>query len=288
MNSVKYKYWDTEGHCPVGESNLDGCTGKLLDPNGCTLMICTEGRALVNIDCNKMAIRRGCLVVIHYDMSFILLDKSPGFKVRYISVSMDIMEFVYYGITSASFWNYTYKYPIFLVDGERYGVLMQWFIQMEWIAERYWNEKRGEMLKNGIYNLFMSLFCELEQDGEYNAFEIQKKNRAATLINLFYVLLNRYYNKHPEVGFYAERLCITPDYLHKLISENCDTTPKELINQQRIIAMKTLLLNTNLSLKDIAIELNFNDISYMCRFFRSRTGLSPSDYRNSLRNGAKK
>jgi len=32
--------------------------------------------------------------------------------------------------------------------------------------------------------------------------------------------------------------------------------------------------------EQMAVRLNFSDTSYMCRYFRKRTGMSISDYRN--------
>lgn len=59
-----------------------------------------------------------------------------------------------------------------------------------------------------------------------------------------------------------------------------EQSPKEIIEQMIIVEIKTYLSNTNLSIKNIAAEMNFEDPSYMCRFFRRHTGSSPTEYRN--------
>lgn len=79
--------------------------------------------------------------------------------------------------------------------------------------------------------------------------------------------------------FYADKLNVTPDYLYKLIYRSDNVTPKEMIDRQTIITIKTYLQNTDLSVKNIASELNFDDPSYMCRFFRRMTGVSPVKFR---------
>ena len=47
--------------------------------------------------------------------------------------------------------------------------------------------------------------------------------------------------------------------------------------------MKSCLANTDMSVKDIASALHFEDISYMCRYFRRLTGVSPMGYRKASR-----
>lgn len=63
------------------------------------------------------------------------------------------------------------------------------------------------------------------------------------------------------------------------MSENFQLSPKELIDRQTVTEIKTYLVNTDMSVKHIASELNFEDVSYMCRYFRRQTGMSPMDYR---------
>lgn len=54
------------------------------------------------------------------------------------------------------------------------------------------------------------------------------------------------------------------------MSENFQLSPKELIDRQTVTEIKTYLVNTDMSVKHIASELNFEDVSYMCRYFDGR------------------
>lgn len=91
------------------------------------------------------------------------------------------------------------------------------------------------------------------------------------------------------MDFYAKKLCITSDYLYKISYKVANVSPKEVIDHQVLVAIKTYLSDTNLSVKNIASELNFDDPSYMCRFFRRMTGMSPIEFRNNseLQKGCK-
>ena len=124
----------------------------------------------------------------------------------------------------------------------------------------------------------MAINCEIKRLG-INEGNTYQKSKTWKLVEKFYMLLNRYHTKHRDVKFYADKLNVTPDYLYKLIYRSDNVTPKEMIDRQTIITIKTYLQNTDLSVKNIASELNFDDPSYMCRFFRRMTGVSPVKFR---------
>ena len=94
-------------------------------------------------------------------------------------------------------------------------------------------------------------------------------------------LVTRYHKRNREVAFYANQLSITPDYLNKVCKMHWNTSAKENIDWQVIMAIKNYLTCTSLSIKEIAVQLNYDNPSYMCRFFRKITGKSPLEYRNS-------
>ena len=76
------------------------------------------------------------------------------------------------------------------------------------------------------------------------------------------------------------RCCITTDYLYKTCNKVQHQTPKEIIDNFTVNEIKQYLSDTDLSVKDIARKFNFEDPSYMARFFRRMTGLAPLDFRN--------
>ena len=124
-----------------------------------------------------------------------------------------------------------------------------------------------EILKNNIRNLLVATDIEIMD------------HAAWMLVNRFFRLLSSYCRETREVQFYADKLSITSTYLYKLCRKNFQLSPKELIDRQTVTEINTYLVNTDMSVKHIASELNFEDVSYMCRYFRRQTGMSPMDYR---------
>lgn len=59
-------------------------------------------------------------------------------------------------------------------------------------------------------------------------------------------------------------------------------TPYQYLMNQKLELSKLLLLNTNKSIKEISVELNFYDEHYFSRYFHEKIGLSPQAYRRKL------
>lgn len=100
-----------------------------------------------------------------------------------------------------------------------------------------------------------------------------------TLYAEFSKLIWANYSKHYDVRFYADKLCITPYYLSRITNEITGESAKKIIDYYLTIEIKMLLETTDLSIKEIAEKFNFEEPSYLCRYFKRQTGISPLDYR---------
>ena len=81
--------------------------------------------------------------------------------------------------------------------------------------------------------------------------------------------------------FYADRLCISTRYLSTIIRSVAHSTAKEFIDRSVVLEIKMLLESTELSVQEIAYRLHFPDQSYLGRFFKKHTGVSPTEFRNA-------
>lgn len=82
------------------------------------------------------------------------------------------------------------------------------------------------------------------------------------------------------VGFYADKLCLTPKYLSKIVREVSGKSAPEWINDLIMLDAKNMLRHSKLSIKEISSRLNFQSQSFFFRFFKEHTGLTPSQYRD--------
>ncbi|WP_035455828.1 helix-turn-helix domain-containing protein [Algoriphagus terrigena] len=98
----------------------------------------------------------------------------------------------------------------------------------------------------------------------------------------FSKLVEQHYKTHHTVADYAELLFVTPKNLSKKIGLISKSTPNDIIKDRIILESKRLLAHTQMTVKEIAFSLNYEDDAYFVRFFQKHTGLSPLSFRKQF------
>jgi len=98
---------------------------------------------------------------------------------------------------------------------------------------------------------------------------------------IFQQMLEAEFNRHHSVRYYARKQNLHPGTLNSYVRQYFGLPAKVLINQKLVREAKYLLALGDLSVKQIAAELGFEDTNYFSFFFKRETGLSPLDYRQS-------
>lgn len=263
----------------IYQSNLKEFIGKPFYTNGLTMILCHSGCAVLSIDFKQQSLRKGDIAIILDLMSLIPIHVSTNFHASIISVTSATCEETEFKITDNRFWDYIMAYPILKTDSEQYLSLCNWFTLMERAIIRSNDELRERVISGNIYAFFLMLQSEvilyLERENKSVI-----KGRSTSLLSDFDSLVVRHHRKYREVAFYASQLSITPDYLNRLTVTNWKLSAKDYINRRVMLAIKDYLYSTDLSIKCIAANLNYDDPSYMCRFFKKMTGMSPVEFRN--------
>ena len=83
-----------------------------------------------------------------------------------------------------------------------------------------------------------------------------------------------------SVKFYADQLNVHPNYLNSIVKKQTGLTAKESIQNRLLLETKYLLHSTNLSIKEIANHVGFNDPNYFTSFFSRLENISPGNYRS--------
>lgn len=106
-----------------------------------------------------------------------------------------------------------------------------------------------------------------------------------SVVKKFKTLLNEYIEKDaltsglPTVSYFADKCCLSTGYFGELVRVETGRTAKDFISDHLIAAAKQLLNDVTLSITEVSERLGFEYPQHFVRFFKAKTGKTPSQYR---------
>ena len=104
--------------------------------------------------------------------------------------------------------------------------------------------------------------------------------RLNLVFDRFINLVTEYHSSERSMAFYAERLCLSPKYLSRLVKQASGRSGPDWIDSFVILEAKNMLKYSSASIKQIVYKLNFPNQSVFYKFFKAHTGMTPSEYRH--------
>lgn len=125
-------------------------------------------------------------------------------------------------------------------------------------------------------------YCMRFYSRQFASREIMNKN----ILVKFENLLDEYYyggnpseKGLPTVKYFADKVCLSPNYFGDLIKKETGQTAQEYIQNKMIDQAKELLLGTEKSISQISFELGFQYSQHFNRIFKKNVGYTPNEYR---------
>lgn len=114
----------------------------------------------------------------------------------------------------------------------------------------------------------------------------QLNSEQIELIRKFNYLVDLHFREKRKVSNYAEMLFKSPKTLSNLFAIYNHKSPQQVIHERIALEAKRLMHYTDKQNQEIAFELGFNDAAHFSRFFKNISGISPSQYRQTLQTTA--
>jgi len=130
-----------------------------------------------------------------------------------------------------------------------------------------------------IRHYIFVLIYEINDYYKQQQSELKSLRQLNTIVAKFRKLLAENYMRERKLDFYADRLNVTAKYLSATMKLHTGKSAAEWIDDAIILEAKVLLQNLSYSIAQVSNQLNFTDQSTFGKFFKSKTALSPIDYR---------
>lgn len=287
MNPVKtYQKVNAEhGNVSFGISKMEDIyskrDGEVDEPhrhNYFTVLIINKAKGLHKIDFNTydLANHQVFFVAPGQVHQVIEREKSIGFSMVFSNQFLVENSIPLSFIDSLNlFQNYGQSPP--LEPGEAQFEIIEDFAQN--IYKLFYSDVKMKNLSIGSFLKLLLITCN--NICSINPIESDIDSTGDNLIRAFKKAVDANYKKEHSTSFYASELYISPDHLNRTIKAKIGKTAKDYIQARIITEAKRLLYFTELSNKEIAYELGFNEPANFSAFFKKNTQVSPSSFKKN-------
>ncbi|MBE7051569.1 MAG: helix-turn-helix transcriptional regulator [Ruminococcaceae bacterium] len=119
----------------------------------------------------------------------------------------------------------------------------------------------------------------MEQILRYTCDNSHTKGSASVVEATAQYIKSNYANASLSIPVIAKQFNIHPNYLSSIFKSNTNSTIIEYLSQVRIASAKKYLTESDLTIKDIALKIGYNNSHTFTRIFKKFEGVTPSDYR---------
>ena len=140
------------------------------------------------------------------------------------------------------------------------------------------SESGNKLSLDMIKVLMVQVFITISRLGFENV-ELNLRSNNYVTLRRFLNLIEKNVSTLKFPSEYADLLFVTPHHLNAICKELLGKSAGEMIRDRVVLEAKRLMINLNLSISEIAYQLNFNDNSYFSKFFKKYAGITPEEFR---------
>lgn len=263
------------------ESNLDFLLPSPLYFNCGVQILCVHGNGVISTGAQCFHLQE-MSEIIFWDGSIMqLLHSSDDFQVRMVLYPKRV--FLQAAVSlDTTFFNYMREFPLYNhgqeKDAQSWEKVNLWLDMAKMLFTQPAGLFKERLELNFLQSMLMWIFSTIPDTYVSVA---RSYTRKQLLFHRFMHLIHEHALREHQIGFYADRLCISSRYLNEITVEySKGKTPKELIDEQLTVEIKVQLNKLELSVEEIAGICCFPDSSYLSRFFKKHTGITPKEFRN--------
>ncbi len=270
------------GQIRYAETDLSFLSGSPCHFRCGIYMACVSGRCEVSTGAEAFLLEEQTELIFLNGTLLHRLQATEDFRVRMIVFPGDVFLKAILPIDTP-YMNYAHEHPCYrhTPDDRSQATWKQMCIWMDVAQMLFSGDSRTQFRELQEYSFLQSLLLWLFGTVPEKLEVHPRYSRQQLLCQKFLQLVREYGTAEHSAAFYAGKLCVSPRYLHRATARCLEgRSPKQLIEEQLVAEIEVLLNDPDLTVTAIAEQLNFADQSYLTRFFKRHTGLSPRQYRS--------
>lgn len=272
------KYNDGEIYFADNITSIPGLM-KQFKVNFIAYVMVTEGRLTVDMNNITYHLEKNCSLFVDRNMVIENVKHTENFSCVICAMSTD-MGFAFFNKSLLQSIMHIMANPVIKMEQTEVDLMMKYYdllvFKMDHQEMSLGRETVRDIIRCFAYDLLSNINRHLNQDNDDDM--LRQSDR---IYRRFMFLLADNTNVNRSVKSYADELCVSPKYLTSVCRKHSDCTASELIATAVISRIKQLLLYSDLSIKEVASEMGFDNLSFFGKYVKKHLGLSPNHYRKA-------
>ena len=282
-DKVKFAHTIHDGFSVIEDFNV--CEGRDLKSHFrsefMSIFIVTKGTGKINLNMEDIDVKKNSLIHLAHNTLIGAPPINQSCTVSGVRFSTDfIAEIGMPDRISDIFSYFSSRFsPVWDLEPEDTELVKHQIHLLVECCQKYATHPFGkEILIHGFW-IFLFEIGALGQ--KYSQITRMNFSRQESLVIKFSNLAQQQFRQERTVKKYADQLNVSAKYLTEVVKEYSGKNASEIINDLVILEAKFLLSRSQLSIGQIAENLNFSDQSFFGKYFKRQTGVSPKVYRES-------
>jgi len=240
-------------------------------------LICMRGRVDFTFYGHPFQLKSGEAMIVGFQHLLENMQPSADLEVMCIYTAPEFLELCTprnnYGIKGSLA---LFSCPVMEMDKDQFERIRQDFIQIE---QRLANDQslfHEDILICATQMMFLDFF---DAHAFHNGLSNVSFQDTDIITRFMQMLEHGDYVKHREVGYYADKLCVTPKYLSEVCKSVSGKTANYWISRFTTIHIRRLLQERKMTFTQISDFFDFSSPAYFSRFVQKHLGTSPTKFR---------
>ena len=252
---------------------------KHTQPDKIVIMLCINGSARFNVRFSEYRMTRNSFLAIAPGLPFYCLEISEDCMIDIVVINERIFDKMAHGLIKFYFYRILYMNPLLEIPEDKVEICAN----IHAYLKSFVNGQEKNYFKKHITMKFLDIMfyevCNIILQTPDN--RASKDRHKDEITGKFIKLLVQDFRKNRKVEYYAAKLNITPKYLSAIVKAATGKPATAWIDDYTVLEAKTLLRTSASTIQEISYDLGFSTPSHFAKFFKDKTGVTPTEARNS-------
>ena len=271
------KYNDGEIYFADNITSIPGLM-KQFKVNFIAYVMVTEGRLTLDMNGVTYHLDRNSSLFVDRKMVIENIKHTEKFNCLVCAMSTDL-SFAFFNKSLLQSIMHIMANPVIKMEQVEVDLMMKYYellvFKMDHPEMNFGRETMRDIIRCFAYDLLSNINKHVNQEGD------DMLRQGDRIFRRFMLLLADNTSVNRSVQSYADELCVSPKYLSSVCRRHSDCTASELIATTVVSRIKQLLLYSDLSIKEVATEMGFDNLSFFGKYVKKHLGLSPNHYRQA-------